>query len=63
LIYALLIYAGIEGIEKKLELPSEMAEDAMQLPGSRKEAAKFAENSEFVRNIVPEEIIKEYTRM
>lgn len=62
LVYALLIYAGLEGIEKKAELPQEMADDAMHLPTSKKEAAKIAESSEFVKKIVPEGIVKEYTR-
>lgn len=60
LVYALLIHAGLLGIEKKLALPEEMATDALLLPGSRKEAGKLAENSEFVKSIVPDGILKEY---
>ncbi len=63
LVYALLIYAGLDGIERKLELPEEMSEEALLLPGSRKEAGKLAEMSEFVKGIVPEGIMKVYTKM
>lgn len=61
LVYALLIHAGLSGIERKLSLPEEMAEDAALLPGSRREAGKLAQASSFVKSIVPEEIIREYT--
>ncbi len=60
LVYALLIYAGLSGIERKLTLPKEMDEEAAMLPGSRKEAGAIAKNSEFIKSIVPEEIIREY---
>ena len=62
LVYALLIQAGLSGIERKLSLPTEMTENAALLPGSRREAAQLALNSAFVRSIVPEGIIKEYTK-
>ncbi|WP_026508507.1 glutamine synthetase family protein [Butyrivibrio sp. MC2013] len=61
LVYVLLIHAGLEGIEKKLELPAEMDADALSLPTSKKEAAALAARSEFIRSIVPEGILKEYT--
>ncbi|MBR1441237.1 MAG: hypothetical protein IJ589_08435 [Lachnospiraceae bacterium] len=60
LVYALLIRAGLSGIERKLELPEEMAGNEAYLPGSRKEAAKVAAESSFVKEIVPEGILKEY---
>ena len=60
LVYALLIYAGLEGIEKELSLPENMSEGAM-LPKSRKEAARIASESEFVKSILPDDIIREYT--
>ncbi len=60
LVYALLIYAGLEGIEKKAELPEEMADEALSLPDSRKEAGKLAMKSEFVKSIVPAEVLKAY---
>ena len=60
LVYALLINAGLYGIEKKLSLPEEMNDHGVSLPGSKKEAAKLARMSEFVRNYVPEGILREY---
>ena len=60
LVYALLIYAGIDGIERKLVLPEEMSEAGADLPTSRKEAARLALESEFVKKYVPEGILKEY---
>ena len=62
LVYALLIYAGLNGIEKQICLPGEMDGRGVSLPGSRKEAAKLALESEFVRKYVPEGILKEYAR-
>lgn len=63
LVYALLIHAGLLGIKEKRELPEEMDHEAAHLPGSRKEAAGLAARSSFVQGIVPEEIIKAYTRI
>lgn len=63
LVYALLIYAGLSGIEDKLELPEEMDEMSPALPASKKEAAKLALGSQFVKKYVPAGIIKEYTRI
>ena len=62
LVYALLIYAGLSGIERKLELPEEMDAEAALLPGSRREAGKLAQGSDFVKEIVPEGIIAEYIK-
>ncbi|MCR4586735.1 MAG: glutamine synthetase family protein [Lachnospiraceae bacterium] len=61
LVYALLIYAGLSGIERKLSLPEEMDEKGALLPGSRKEAAKLAYESDFVKEYIPEEVIRSYT--
>ncbi len=61
LIYALLIRAGLEGIRKGLSLPAEMDGDSLRLPASRKEAAELAAASGFIRDIIPEEIIRIYT--
>lgn len=63
LVYALLIYAGLSGIDRKLSLPDEMEESVTFLPGSRKEAAKLAADSDFIRTFVPEGIIREYTKI
>ena len=60
LTYALLIYAGLYGIENKLSLPKEMDEESLLLPQSRKEAAKIAGNSSFIKSIFPEMIIDKY---
>ena len=62
LIFALLIHAGLSGIENNLVLPEKMADEGQLLPGSRKEAGKLAMASDFVKEIIPEEIIREYTR-
>lgn len=62
LVYALLIYAGLSGIERKLDLPEERREGSLLLPASRKEAGKLAQESDFVKSVVPEGIILEYTK-
>ena len=62
LIFSLLIHAGLSGIQNNLVLPEKMAEEGQLLPGSRKEAGKLAMASEFVKEIIPEAIIREYTR-
>lgn len=58
LVYTLLIYAGLSGIERKLTLPEEMTQNADLLPASRKEAGKAAMQSAFVRGYIPEEILR-----
>ena len=63
LVYALLIFASLSGIERKLDLPEEEIEGALLLPTSKKEAGKLARESQFVKSIIPEEIIQEYTKM
>ena len=60
LIYALLIYAGLEGIANKQTLPEIMKEGAM-LPSSKKEAIKFANESDFINKYLPEDLIKVYS--
>ena len=60
LVYALLIHAGLSGIERRLSLPQETLGSALYLPTSRKEAVKLACRSTFVREIVPEGILKAY---
>ena len=62
LVFALLIYAGLSGVERKLTLPKIEEGESASLPASRKEAAKLASRSEFVRSIVPAGIIREYTQ-
>lgn len=58
LVFALLIHAALSGIERGLSLPEEMTGNL--LPTSRKEAAKIAMQSPFVRDILPEEILRVY---
>ncbi len=60
LVYALLIYAGLYGIENKLSLPEEKDPKGAFLPGSKKEAGELAQASDFVRSIVPEGMIRRY---
>ncbi|MBQ6442797.1 MAG: glutamine synthetase [Lachnospiraceae bacterium] len=63
LVYALLIHAGLSGIERKLALPEEVAGAEAFLPTSKKEAAKLAETSEFIKRIVPAGIVRVYTNI
>ena len=62
LVYALLVHAGLYGIENHLELPCALEGKGPLLPGSRKEAGNLARESAFVRNIIPEGVLREYTK-
>ncbi len=62
LVFALLIHAGLLGIEKKMSLPAEMDENGLHLPSSLKEAGRLASESAFVREIVPEGILSRYVK-
>ena len=62
LVYALLIHAGLYGIENQLPLPDEMDGKSLLLPSSRKEAGGLARESEFVKSIIPGEILAVYTK-
>ena len=62
LVYALLIYAGLSGIERKAELPKDDEKNILHLPGSRSEAERYAASSDFVKELIPEVILKEYVR-
>lgn len=59
LAYAILIEAGLYGIKNRLELPEETGDEIL-LPRSLGEAKKIAAASEFVRRIVPKDIMEEY---
>ncbi len=61
LVYALLIYAGLDGIKRQLSLPDCHDADSLPLPASKKEAAKIATASDFIKTFVPAELIREYT--
>lgn len=69
--FALLIYAGLYGIENKLELPEasdinlftadkETLKKYKILPQSLEEAAKTAKSSEFVKQHLPQSLIETY---
>ncbi len=71
LAYALLIYAGLDGIERGLELPEPVDIDLFhaqpkelanldRLPDSLAEAASIAKTSEFVRSILPEDLLNTF---
>ncbi len=62
LVYALLIRAGMYGIENKLQLPEVDDANGPMLPKTREEAAAAAAESEFVKSILPQEIIDRYTK-
>ncbi len=62
LVYALLIHAGLYGIENKLALPEERDAESIFLPQSKKEASKFAAESDFVKEIVPQAILNRYIK-
>ena len=61
LVYALLIHAGMYGIENKLTLPERTDIPDQLLPCSRKEASELALSSQFIKSIVPEGILERYT--
>lgn len=60
LAYSLLIHAGLYGIENKLDLPIEMDPEGIYLPKTRKDACDIAKNSDFIREILPKEIVESY---
>ena len=71
LAYALMIHAGLYGIEHKLELPpatdlnlycapKEVTDKFDSLPCNLEEAQKIARNSEFIQSILPNHIIDTY---
>ncbi len=71
LAFALLIYAGLDGIERKLKLPKPVDVDLskadasvtgkmQRLPTSLKEAAELCRSSKFVKKVLPAEVIEAY---
>lgn len=69
--YALLIHAGLDGVEKKLEPPkaietsvNALSPEALNgletLPSTYRDAAKAAENSDFIKAIIPGSILSAY---
>ena len=67
LAFALLIQAGLRGIEENLSLEKETrarnSEDSISmLPSSLDEAIELAQNSEFIAEVVPKNVLETYTR-
>lgn len=73
LAFALLLFAGLEGIRKQMVLPApqdfdlyhinpEKLQKIEQLPKNLGEAIRKAEESEFVRRIVPEHLLQNYCK-
>lgn len=66
LAFAVLLAAGLDGIERKLELPPMFegnlyeADDLEQVPRTLVEAIREAENSEFLRNALGDEVLEHY---
>ncbi len=71
LAYALLIYAGLDGIEKQLKpapaldinlfhAKPEVTEQLKRLPQSLDEAIQYAEGSDFIKAVLPENYLKSY---
>lgn len=71
--FALLIYAGLDGIKKRCTLPEEANVDLYSLcgadaekydclPRNIEEAKAVAEQSEFIKGILPEQITEEYIK-
>ncbi len=58
MVMSLIMYAGMEGIRDGLNL-KEFSSD-MTLPKSRSEAVSVTEKSSFVREVVPQEILRSY---
>ena len=69
--FALIIAAGLEGIEKEMVLPSasndylytadeNILKGLTPLPANMHEAIRLAENSDFVKSVVGEELLLKY---
>lgn len=60
LAFALLLYAGVDGVERGLEL-SPPSGEGEPLPGSLSEARALCRESGFLQEILPREILRAYT--
>ena len=68
--YALIIYAGLEGLDRQAALPfvadfdmfhaGEELKDYQKLPESLKQAQELAKQSDFVHTYIPQNIIDAY---
>ncbi len=65
LAFALLLYAGLEGIEQELPLcePSEIGTQSKKLPHSLAQAVELAKHSDFVQSCLPQAVYDNYIRM
>jgi len=74
LAFALIISAGLEGIEKNTPLPLPVDEDLytadskvtkalLQLPDSLQSAVDIAHNSSFIKNVIGETLLKKYIEL
>lgn len=60
LVFGLMIYASLDGIENNMSLPEEYKPEKnnyKRLPQTLDEAAKYAENSDFLKRFFPEKIL------
>lgn len=73
IVFSLMIYAGLNGIKKGLELPPaadinlytaapEVLNNIRQLPASLEQAKAIARDSAFIRTYLPERIVSAYTK-
>lgn len=73
LVYALLIYAGLDGIDKKIPLPeatnvnlhtadASVTAQLDMLPATFEEAVSEAKKSQFVSSILPEDFVEQFIR-
>lgn len=65
IVYALLVYAGLDGMRRSLDLPTEYSSgkpenNFKKLPASLEEARKISNKSDFVKSHLPENILKAY---
>lgn len=58
-VLGLMIYAALEGIEEKAQLPEKNC-GSEKLPSNLAEAAKLAKDSEFLKKYVPESVLNEF---
>ncbi|WP_058485608.1 type I glutamate--ammonia ligase [Defluviitalea phaphyphila] len=74
IVFAMILHAGLDGIEKKLELPDPIninlyttnineLQNIKALPDNLKEALDIASKSNFVKNILGEEMINKYLQI
>ncbi|MDD7280923.1 glutamine synthetase family protein [Floccifex sp.] len=73
LAFALIIYAGLDGIERKLQVPEQVDENLYQakedttshlkaIPSSIRKASTVASESDFIRKYIPKKIIDAYLK-